>query len=317
MKGISVRNQSGFTLLELLVVAALLGVVLGAIYSLYITHLRVAYTQDDVVELQQNLRIAMDAVSKDLRMAGTLVPTSVTPLQNGFGSYSSSLQLNTASPDRRFARVMHGSTIGTGFASYTTTVGDPLLSTGFNTGDTVRIIRPYDRSLPFGNVSSLYVSSASSTTGSVALKPTGGATMPAGTTLNVGDVIAKVNTPTVNAYPALSVGYNSVVYSLVAAGTGACPAGTGACLARQVNPPLPLPAPVANQIVASNLSRLNLHYIMDDGSETATPSGSESSIKAVRVTITGVTSKKTDPGWVPRTRQLSSMIMLRNHLRTN
>jgi prepilin-type N-terminal cleavage/methylation domain-containing protein len=317
MRAGAVGNERGFTLLELLIAAALLGVVLGAVYSLYLTHLRVAYTQDDVVDLQQNLRVAMDSIGKDLRMAGTLTPQGVTPLQNSFGSYSSSVQLNTGSPDRRFARITHPSTIGSGFASYTTTVGDPLLKTGFYTGDTVRIIRPYDHSLPFGNLSSLYVFSAIATTGSVALKATGGATLPAGTTLNAGDVIAKVNTPSANSYPALGIGYNSVVYSLVAAGTGACPAGTGSCLARQVNPQLPPAAPSANQIVATNLSRLNLHYVLDDGSETTDPSGSLSSVKAVRVTIIGVTSKKTDPGWVPRTRQLSSIIMLRNHWRSN
>ena len=307
------RDRRGFTLIELLVVMAIMGVVVGAIHSLYLTHMRVSYTQDDVVDVQQNLRIAMDCLDKDLKMAGMLVPYGVNPVQNGFANYSSSLQINSSSPDRRYAKVMHASTLGA-FSNYTTTVDTPMALAGFNAGDTVRIIRPYDHSLPFGNVSSLRLAAASSTSPAASFTATGGTGFPAGITVNAGDVIAKVNTPGVNSYPALLAGYNTVVYSLAAAGTGACPAGVGSCLVRQVNPPLPsLPPPAANDVVATNISELNFHYLLDDGSETGNPAGSESAIRSVRVTVVGVTTRKTDPNWVPRTRELSSIITLRNH----
>src|SRR5574341_1873842 len=68
------KNRSGFTLIEVLIVAAMLGIVMGAIYSLYVTHQRTAYTQEEEVDVQQNLRIAMDSISRDIRMSGFLIP---------------------------------------------------------------------------------------------------------------------------------------------------------------------------------------------------------------------------------------------------
>jgi len=82
----SARRTSGFTLVEILVVMTIFGVVIGAVYSLYLTHQKTAYVQEDVVDLQQNLRIAMDSITRDMRMAGMLVPISpveIKPLDKG------------------------------------------------------------------------------------------------------------------------------------------------------------------------------------------------------------------------------------------
>ena len=71
---ISTSNDTkGFTLVEILMVLTIFGVIMGAVYSLFISNQRTAYTQDEVSDMQMNLRIAMDSVVRDLRMAGMLV----------------------------------------------------------------------------------------------------------------------------------------------------------------------------------------------------------------------------------------------------
>jgi len=66
-------NEKGFTLIELLMVAVMLGLVMMAVYSIFTTSKRSANTQDDVVEVQQNLRIAMDNITRDIRNAGFMI----------------------------------------------------------------------------------------------------------------------------------------------------------------------------------------------------------------------------------------------------
>ena len=66
-------HEKGFTLVEVLIVSFMLILVLSAVYSLFSVNQRSAYTQDEVVDVQQNLRIAMDAISQDIRLSGFLI----------------------------------------------------------------------------------------------------------------------------------------------------------------------------------------------------------------------------------------------------
>ena len=93
------KHQQGFTLIELLIVIAIFGVFIGAVYSLYIAHLRTALTREEVVDVQQNVRIAMDSMTRDLRMAGFLFHAPVTP---GMSNYSSAISIQTASSEGTF-----------------------------------------------------------------------------------------------------------------------------------------------------------------------------------------------------------------------
>src|SRR4030066_1372501 len=67
-------DTRGFSLIELLIVMGMLTLVLVAVYSLYDTHSKSAYVQEEVVDVQQNLRIALDGISRDIKMAGVLIP---------------------------------------------------------------------------------------------------------------------------------------------------------------------------------------------------------------------------------------------------
>jgi prepilin-type N-terminal cleavage/methylation domain-containing protein len=70
MKSQSPFNMRGVTLIELLVALVICGVVIGAIYRLFIVQTRAYTVQDQVVEVQQNVRSAMEIMLRDLRMTG-------------------------------------------------------------------------------------------------------------------------------------------------------------------------------------------------------------------------------------------------------
>ena len=64
------RDDFGFTLVELMITLAMTGIIVVAIYSAYNVQQRTYYTQDQVIEVQQNLRAALDVMVREIRMAG-------------------------------------------------------------------------------------------------------------------------------------------------------------------------------------------------------------------------------------------------------
>ncbi|MDH4321049.1 MAG: prepilin-type N-terminal cleavage/methylation domain-containing protein [Desulfobulbaceae bacterium] len=63
-------SQAGYTLVELMVAVALTGIVTVAIYKSYISVSTGYDVQDQLVEVQQNARVAMDRMVREIRMAG-------------------------------------------------------------------------------------------------------------------------------------------------------------------------------------------------------------------------------------------------------
>jgi type IV pilus assembly protein PilW len=61
---------NGFTLVELLVAMAISGIVAGAIFTAFQSQQKSYLIQDQVTEMQQNLRAGMDIMVRDIRMAG-------------------------------------------------------------------------------------------------------------------------------------------------------------------------------------------------------------------------------------------------------
>jgi prepilin-type N-terminal cleavage/methylation domain-containing protein len=62
--------QGGLTLIELVVALAIGLIVIGAVYRTFSTQQRTYTVQDQVAEAQQNARVAMSILMRDLRMAG-------------------------------------------------------------------------------------------------------------------------------------------------------------------------------------------------------------------------------------------------------
>lgn len=64
------KQSAGFTLVEVLVALAVVGIVGIAMSNLLITNQRVYSDQDEVVAMQQNLRSGFDIMVQEIRMAG-------------------------------------------------------------------------------------------------------------------------------------------------------------------------------------------------------------------------------------------------------
>jgi type IV pilus assembly protein PilW len=64
------NDQNGFSLIELMVALAISGIVLAGIYGAYRDQLRTSITQQRIVDMNQNLRVAMLVLESDLRMGG-------------------------------------------------------------------------------------------------------------------------------------------------------------------------------------------------------------------------------------------------------
>ncbi len=63
-------NNDAFTLVELLIVMAMIGIVTGSVYGIFVSSNRSYRTQDKVVEVQQNVRVGIDFMARDIRAAG-------------------------------------------------------------------------------------------------------------------------------------------------------------------------------------------------------------------------------------------------------
>lgn len=100
MRNCHVKNtESGFSLVEVLVVVVIMGLVMTSVFSLYLSQQRTANTSDEVIDVQQNLRIAYDMMSRDIRMAGFAHSRPVSFAGGG------RLAIRTPSPFNRYARM--------------------------------------------------------------------------------------------------------------------------------------------------------------------------------------------------------------------
>jgi prepilin-type N-terminal cleavage/methylation domain-containing protein len=300
----SVRRTSGFTLVELLVVMAIFGIVIGAVYSLYITHQKTSYIQEDLVDLQQNLRIAMDSITRDMRLAGILVPLGTNPLANGsLNNYSTSVQINTASATGQFARIAKSKTAAT-FTIFSTSVDSPESVDALTGAASVRLIRPSNRSNPVSPDTFLVLKPSNRNGPSVSLARPGDVAFSPGISIDAGDIIAVAGPPAGATIPpgcCDSSVCDAIAYSLIS-----CPDSPSLkCLARAVN------QAATPDVIASNISSIRFSYLYDDGTENKTPAD-PAAIRSVRVTITGQTAATSTLSEGPKTRQITSIIKLRN-----
>ena len=64
------RTQRGFTLIELLIALAVGSLVMGAIYGVLVQQRNVYARHQQTLEMRQNVRLGLDVMSNDIRMAG-------------------------------------------------------------------------------------------------------------------------------------------------------------------------------------------------------------------------------------------------------
>ncbi len=63
-------NRKGITLIELLVALVVSGVLVGGVYRTFISQQHTYTVQEQVVDMQQNVRLAINRMTRELRMAG-------------------------------------------------------------------------------------------------------------------------------------------------------------------------------------------------------------------------------------------------------
>lgn len=64
------KPDSGFTLVELMIAMVVSGLIMVAVYAAYRAQQNVALAQEQVTEMQQNLRAGLNALARDARLAG-------------------------------------------------------------------------------------------------------------------------------------------------------------------------------------------------------------------------------------------------------
>jgi len=65
-----IKTKKGITLIELLVAMVIGGIVVAGIYRVFVAQTKAYTVQDQVVEVQQGIRSAMEILLRDIRMAG-------------------------------------------------------------------------------------------------------------------------------------------------------------------------------------------------------------------------------------------------------
>lgn len=63
------QDRCGFTLVELMIALAMSGIIIAAVYAAYIAQQRSESNQGQVVQMQQNVRAALELMGQDIRMA--------------------------------------------------------------------------------------------------------------------------------------------------------------------------------------------------------------------------------------------------------
>jgi prepilin-type N-terminal cleavage/methylation domain-containing protein len=133
-------SERGFSLVELLIVTALMGIVVMAVHALYTHTHRTARSSEEIVEVQQNLRVAMDRIARDIRMAGFLTPPDTPPISV---AEIDTVTIHTVLASGKYARVTgvcwEDSTSAAFFVASAEMVD--LFDSGA-AGDHVRILRP-------------------------------------------------------------------------------------------------------------------------------------------------------------------------------
>ena len=133
-------DSRGFSLVELLVVVVIFGVISTVVLDLYVNVVRSTTSSEEVVEVQQGMRIALEQVARDVQMSGFMVPTGIpiTVARNDL------LTLTTASAFRAFARIENSATFTAagGTDPVNVAVGSAAMARLFRDDNYVRIVSP-------------------------------------------------------------------------------------------------------------------------------------------------------------------------------
>jgi prepilin-type N-terminal cleavage/methylation domain-containing protein len=101
------KKNRGITLIELLVALTIFSLVIGGLYRTFVSQQKVYVVQDQVVDMQQNLRGAVNQMVKEIRMVGLGNLSMVLPVT--FGGKSFNNVINPDSPVNGSVTFLSGS----------------------------------------------------------------------------------------------------------------------------------------------------------------------------------------------------------------
>ncbi len=283
----SLHCEHGFTLVELMITMAIMGVIILGMFAVYLNMQRTTYNQSEIVDTQQSLRVATDLLSKDVHMAGFLTLTNITAVAPG--SDTDTLNLVTASSDYIYITLDGEQIISGGKVVADDVVIDVTSAEQLdflNVGDAVRIFRPNDGSQPHPNEFTVAAIDDGRSGGTQPQVTLNGFSNANPLDFVGGDIIARVNTGGPNP--------STVSWSLNAGN-----------LQRVVD------GGIKTDIVANNIDSLRFDYLLNDETQVSPPAAAElEDIVAVRITMTVVAANQMDQA--TRLRSVSSLYRIKN-----
>ncbi len=106
------KSQNGFTLAELLVALAGVGLLLGAVLGIQMTGLQAYVTGSSRLEVQQNGRVALERTAREIRQASAITAAGVGSItftaQDGVTAVTYSLDAETGELQRNGVAIVGG-----------------------------------------------------------------------------------------------------------------------------------------------------------------------------------------------------------------
>jgi len=284
MKFFGKKGQEGFTLVELMVVAVIMGLVMASVYGLFIDSKRSSATTEEVVDVQQNLRVALETMVADIRMAGFLIPEDEDAIATTPATLSAvdTLDLNLATSTGIYARVTAGTNVLVSGTPVNVGV-DNEMAQKFSTADAIRLVVP-TLSETATDFSAAEVTGVNAATDVIQITP---AAANAGIRIDTGNMLVLAGANDLANFP-VTISYD------MADDPSADP--NMFRLRRVING--------TAQVVATNINSVALEYI---------PSAAD--IKAVRITITASTDATRTGSEAfsgTKTRSLQTVVKVRN-----
>lgn len=137
------KSSRGMSLVEVIVVMAILSVVMTAVMSLYIPAVQSTSIQTRVTDVQSNLRLASERMTQDLLMAGFLVSGAPIVFESGTLDDPADLTLRTRSLFGGFGRVASATNAS---STSVLTLSNTNMLSFFPVGAFVRLFNPVEMS---------------------------------------------------------------------------------------------------------------------------------------------------------------------------
>jgi prepilin-type N-terminal cleavage/methylation domain-containing protein len=139
-------NRNGFTLIELVVALVLSFILVGAVYQSFSSQQKAYTIQDQVAETQQNARMAMNILLRDMRMAGFGMPDGGITINKS--TYNNAIQIEKDGTKQTFDSITLVGAFGAG-AGY--------LNRTLSPGSTELYLRSSDEASNFDSGDNKYI----------------------------------------------------------------------------------------------------------------------------------------------------------------